>query len=153
MNFIFLRMELFGYYKTGIQEMFMKKQMSLNCIFSDCSRKYLIESFQIASEYNVMGFETDVRIRYYVHVVSYNWLKSRSVQDILHICMGSFCKINEICVPFYHVYIFFILFIVWQFGRSAIYSPWFHIFKNYKYRKSLSKFKRWRCIEFQHVAN
>lgn len=99
-------MELFGYYKTGISEMFMKKQMSLNCIFSDCSRKYLIESFQIASEYNVMGFETDVRIRYYVHVVSYNWLKSRSVQDILHTCMGSFCKINEICVPFYHVYIF-----------------------------------------------
>lgn len=122
-------------------------------VFFQIAPENTLVSFQIANEYNVMGFETDVRIRYYVHVISYNWLKSRSVQDILHTCMGSFCKINEICVPFYPVYIFLILFIVWQFGRSAIYSPWFHIFKNYKYRKSLSKFKRWRCIEFQHVAN
>lgn len=64
-------MELFGYYKTGIPEMLMKNQMSLNCIFQIAPENTLV-SFQIANEYNVMGFETDVRIRYYVHVVSYN---------------------------------------------------------------------------------
>lgn len=30
-----------------------------------------LASFQIANEYNVMGFETDVKIRYFVHAVYY----------------------------------------------------------------------------------
>lgn len=51
-----------------------QKQLLNNNVFElyffQIAPENTLASFQIANEYNVMGFETDVRIRYYVHGVN-----------------------------------------------------------------------------------